>query len=156
MKIRTMMVVVLMGISALAYAPAMAHTEEEYEAAKAAIWAKELAIYDAWSKTGLDYYIEHSSEHYVGWPPGTPKPSSLDDLKRMNANFEVPNKDTRRIVFDDLALHDDTAVLYYTTYRTMLPDGTPVDEMLHICHVWVRDDTGDWKMIGALGRVERE
>jgi hypothetical protein len=146
------LLVALVGISGLAHA----ETSAEYDTAKAEIWAKELAIYDAWGKTGLDYYIEHSSEHYVGWPPGTPKPSSLNDLKRMQANLVVPNQEKREITFDDLALHDDTAVLYYTTHRTMLPDGTTVDELLHICHVWVRDNTGDWKMIGALGRVERE
>ncbi len=135
---------------------ALADTSSDYETAKAAIWAKELAIYDAWAKTGLDYYIEHSSPYYVGWPPGAPKPSSLDDLKQLQANLNVPNQEKREITFDGLALQDDTAVLYYTTHRTMLPDGTPVDELLHICHVWVRDDTGDWKLIGALGRVERE
>jgi hypothetical protein len=134
------------------------HAEEpsDYEEAKAAIWAKELAIYDAWAETGLDYYIEHSSPHYVGWPPGSPEPFSLDVLKQVQANLDVPNQEKRQITFDDLALHDDTAVLYYTTHRTMLPDGTPIDELLHICHVWVRDDTGDWKLVGALGRVERD
>lgn len=135
--------------------PALAENSEEYEAAKAAIWAKELAIYEAWGKTGLDYYIAHTSEQYVGWPPGTSKPSTYEDLKRMQANLDVPNQEKREITFDGLALQDDTAVLYYTTHRTMLPDGTAVDELLHICHVWVRDKTGDWKMIGALGRVER-
>lgn len=135
---------------------ANADTRSDYEAAKAAIWAKELAIYDAWAKTGLDYYIEQSSPSYVGWPPGTAKPSSLADLERMQANLVVPNREKRTITFDALALQDDTAVLYYTTHRTMLADGTPVDELLHICHVWVRDETGDWKLIGALGRVERE
>lgn len=133
-----------------------AEKSANYEAAKAAIWAKELAIYEAWSVTGLDYYIEHSSAHYVGWPPGIPKPSSLEALKEIQANLIVPNQEKREITFDDLAIQDDTAVLYYTTHRTMLPDGTRVDELLHICHVWVRDDTSDWKLIGALGRVERE
>lgn len=144
--------VTLVGISA----PAGADTSSDYAAAKEAIWAKELAIYDAWGKTGLDYYIEHASAHYVGWPPGTPHPSSLADLKQMQARLVVPNRDKRDISFEGLALHDDTAVLYYTTHRTMLPDGTPVDELLHISHVWVRDNTGDWKILGALGRVERE
>lgn len=152
MHIFRICVVVLMGLSGFA----QAETSADYEAAKAAIWAKELAIYDAWAKTGLDYYIEHSSENYVGWPPGTRKPSSLEVLKQMQANLNVPNLEKREIVFDDLALEDDTAVLYYTTHITMKPDGTPVDELLHICHVWVRDNTGDWKLIGALGRVERE
>lgn len=149
--LRTIPIVFLVMIGS-----AHANTSEDYDAAKAAIWAKELAIYEAWGKTGLDYYIEHSSPHYVGWPPGSPKPSSLADLKRMQANLDVPNQEKREITFDDMALHDDTAVLYYTTHRTMLPDGTAVDELLHICHVWVRDDSGDWRMIGALGRIERD
>ena len=158
MKILRLFAIAFIAIGGFTHAQnhAQAHTPAEYEAAKAAIWAKELAIYEAWGKTGLDYYIEHSSEHYVGWPPSSPKPSSLDDLKRMQANLDVPNQEKRTITFDDLALHDDTAVLYYTTHITMRPDGTPADELLHICHVWVRDETGDWKMLGALGRVERE
>lgn len=152
MKIGSAILIAFLGMSGLVHA----EKSSEYEAAKAAIWAKELAIYDAWAKTGLDYYIEHSSPQYVGWPPGTSKPSSLEVLKQMQANLVVPNQEKREITFEDLALQDDTAVLYYTTHRTSLPDGTPVDELLHICHVWVRDGAEDWKLIGALGRVERE
>ena len=152
MKIAALCLITLLGAAGIVRAGEVS----EYESAKAAIWAKELAIYDAWAKTGLDYYIENSSANYIGWPPGMPKPSSLDVLKQMQARLVVPNQEEREITFDDLALEDDTAVLYYTTHRTMLPDGTPVDELLHICHVWVRNETGDWKLIGALGRVERQ
>ena len=80
------------------------------------------------------------------------RPLTFADPNRMQANLDVPNQERREIVFEDLALEGDTAVLYYTTLRTMLPDGTPVSEVLHICHVWVRDDSGDWKMLGAMGR----
>lgn len=152
MKLRNVLLLVACTLSVQAYGERSA----DYASAKAAIWAKELAIYEAWAKTGLDYYIENASEHYVGWPPGSPRPSSLSDLKGMQARLKLPNKEQRNIEFNDMALEDNTAVLYYTTHRTMLPDGTPVDEWLHICHVWVRDGAGDWKLIGALGRDETE
>lgn len=156
MTILRAILIAFVVMSGAAHAETSSNSSADYEAAKAAIWAKELAIYEAWGKTGLDYYIEQSSAAYIGWPPGTPKPSSLELLKKMQANLDVPNQEKREITFDDLALHDDTAVLYYTTHITMRPDGTVADELLHICHVWVREESGDWKLIGALGRVERE
>jgi hypothetical protein len=61
MNIVILILVALVGISA----PAGADTSTDYAAAKEAIWAKELAIYDAWGKTGLDYYIEHSSGRHA-------------------------------------------------------------------------------------------
>lgn len=152
MKVAALFFLALAGLVGVANG----ETSSDYDAAKTAIWSKELAIYDAWAKTGLDYYIANASANYVGWPPGSKKPSSLADLKGMQSRLVLPNQERREITFDDLALQGDTAVLYYTTHRTMLPDGTPVDELLHICHVWVRDDAGNWKLLGALGRVERD
>jgi ketosteroid isomerase-like protein len=142
----------VMGISGMSHA----QTSEEYEAAKAAIWAKEQAIYKARAEVGLDYYIDNASENYVGWPPGVPAPTPLSQLKENNARMTAPNSEKLELFFDDLALHGDTAVIYYNTHRTMLPNGTVVDQRYHICHVWVRDETGDWLIVGAMGRLESE
>lgn len=152
MKVFSILCVAVMGFSFAA----QAQTSEEYEAAKAAIWAKELAIYKARAETGLDYYIANSSENYVGWPPGIPRPSPLSQLKINNERITAPNSEKLELFFDDLALDGDAAVIYYNTHRTMLPNGTPVDQRYHITHVWVRDDTGDWKLLGAMGRLESE
>lgn len=152
MKKCVSIVIAILGFSSMS----LAQTSEEYEAAKAAIWAKEQAIYKARAETGLDYYIANSWDSYIGWPPGPPAPSPLSTLKENNARITAPNSEKLEMFFDDLALQGDTAVIYYNTHRTMLPDGTPVDQRYHICHVWLRDDTGDWKLLGAMGRLESE
>jgi len=152
MKFLSLLCAVIIGLGA----SAQAQNSEEWEAAKAAIWAKELAIYKARAETGLDYYIANSSENYVGWPPGIPEPSPLSQLKINNERITAPNSEQLELFFDDLALDGDTAIIYYNTHRTMLPNGKPVDQRYHITHVWVRDETNDWKLLGAMGRLESE
>ena len=133
-----------------------AQTIAERTAAKDAIWAKELAIYKARAETGLDYYIANASPNYIGWPPGIPAPSPLSQLKENQNRITIPNAEKLALVFDDLAMHGNTAVIYYNTHRTMLPNGTAVDQRYHICHVWIKDEDGDWKLMGAMGRLESE
>lgn len=142
----------VMGSSTMANAQSPA----EVEAAKEAIWSKELAIYKARAETGLDYYIANSSPNYIGWPPGIPAPSPLSQLKENQTRIKIPNEEKVELFFDDLAMHGDTAIIYYNTHRTVLPDGTPVDQRYHITHVWTRDTDGDWKLLGAMGRLESE
>ncbi len=144
--------VFLLGLNTMSEAQTMA----EREAAKEAIWAKELAIYKARAETGLDYYIANSSPNYIGWPPGIPAPSPLSQLKENQTRITFPNSEKLELFFDDLAMHGDTAVVYYNTHRTMLPNGEEVDQRFHITHVWTRDTDGDWKLLGAMGRLESE
>jgi ketosteroid isomerase-like protein len=68
----------------------------------------------------------------------------------------IPNAEKLEMYFDDLAMHGDTAVIYYNTHRTVLPNGENVDQRYHITHVWTRDTDGDWKLLGAMGRLESE
>ena len=88
---------------------------------------------------------------YVGWPPGIPKPSNLDTLRKSSAGFNRKNSEKLELTFTDFTLRDSTAVIYYQTHRTMLPNGTPVDERFDTIHVWVREGA-DWKLIGAMAR----
>ena len=133
-----------------------AQTNAEREAARDAIWIKELAIYKARAETGLDYYIANSSPNYIGWPPGIPAPSPLSQLKENQTRITAPNSEKLTLYFDDFAMHGNTGVIYYNTHRTMLPSGTVVDQRFHITHIWVKDNYGDWKLLGAMGRLESE
>jgi len=126
---------------------------EDRELAKEAIWTKELAIYEARAKTGLSYYIANSSPNYIGWPPGIPAPSPLSQLKKNQERIAAPNSEKLELFFDDFAMHGDTGIIYYNTHRTMMPDGTLVDQRYQITHVWVKDTDYDWKLLGAMGRL---
>jgi len=87
----------------------------------------------------------------AGWPPGIPKPTNLDTLRKSSAGFNRKNSEKLELTFTDFTLRDSTAVIYYQTHRTMLPNGTPVDERFDTIHVWVREGA-DWKLIGAMAR----
>lgn len=121
-------------------------------AARDAIWEKEKRIYKGRAQGGLTYYLENTSARYVGWPPGTPKPSNLEALRRNAAKMGGNNQEKLEMSLTDFTLQDGTAVIYYETHRTMRPDGTPVDEHFEVIHVWVRE-AADWKLIGAMARL---
>ncbi len=120
--------------------------------ARDAIWAKEQRIYQGRAEAGLTYYFENTSDRYVGWPPGLPKPSNLDALRKSSAGFSRKNSEKLAMSFTDFTLQDSTAVIYYQTHRTVMPDGTAVDERFDVIHVWVREGA-DWKLIGAMARL---
>jgi hypothetical protein len=131
-------------------APAAA-PEAAMATARDAIWAKERKIYQGRAEAGLDYYLQNTSERYVGWPPGIPKPSNLDALRRSSAGLNRRNSEKLEMTLTDFTMQDGTAVIYYQTHRTMLPNGTVVDERFDVIHVWVREGA-DWKLIGAMAR----
>ncbi|MBT5239341.1 MAG: hypothetical protein HN793_11365 [Rhodospirillaceae bacterium] len=147
--------IILLAIAVTAMGPlavAQAQSAKEYEEARDIVWAKEQAIYKARAETGLDYYIANASPNYVGWPPGVPKPSPLSQLKKNQSLITAPNSENIQLFFDDFAMHGDTGVIYYNTHRTMLPNGTEVDQRYHTIHVWVKDTDDDWKLMGAMAR----
>ncbi len=121
-------------------------------AARDAIWEKEKKIYFGRAKGGLTYYLENTSARYVGWPPGTPKPSNLEALRKNAEKMSGNNKEKLEMSLTDFTLQDGTAVIYYETHRTMHPNGTPVDQHFEVIHVWVREAV-DWKLIGAMARL---
>lgn len=132
-------------------APSAAAPDAALAAAREAIWAKELKIYQGRAEAGLEYYLKNTSDRYVGWPPGIPKPSNLDALRKSAAGFNRKNSEKLEMSLTDFTMQDGTAVIYYQTHRTMLPDGTAVDERFDVIHVWVREGS-DWKLIGAMAR----
>jgi hypothetical protein len=141
-------------LSLLATMPVRAQApvaDAAFTAARDAIWTKEQNIYKGRAEAGLTYYLANTSDRYVGWPPGLAKPSNLDALRKSSAGVNRKNSEKLELTFTDFTLRDSTAVIYYQTHRTMLPNGTPVDERFDTIHVWVREGT-DWKLIGAMAR----
>jgi hypothetical protein len=144
------MLVALFGAGACA-----AQTEQEVVAARDAIWAKELAIYKARGEGNLGVYLDNTSERYKGWPPGVKVPGDLSYLRGAADTMRGQNQEKLTMELADFAMSGDTAVIYYHTHRTMMPKGEPTDQRFAICHVWTREQ-GEWKLIGALGRLKPE
>ena len=130
---------------------AVAETDAIYAAARDEIWEKELAIYQARSRGDLSYYLQNASAGYKGWPPYSELPGGLPYLKNMAADMVGLNQEKLTMELVDFALAGDTAVIYYATHRTRMPNGDTVDQRYAICHVWTREADG-WKLIGAMGR----
>ena len=139
----------LIGLSASQ--PAAAQSEAEYVAARDAIWAMEQEIYKRRGQGDLSYYVANSSDNYKGWPPYTKAPADLTNLKKMAEGMVGLNKEQLEMELADFALSGDTAVIYYHTHRTRMPNGDPADQRYSICHVWTREN-GSWKLVGAMGR----
>jgi hypothetical protein len=144
---------VALVVALLMGTPATAQTEADYIAARDEIWAKEQAIYAGRGRGDLSIYVNSTSPHYKGWPPGAKVPTDLSGLKGMASAMTGLDKERLEMELADFALSGDTAVIYYHTHRTVLPNGEPTDQRYAICHVWTRED-GEWKLIGALGRLK--
>ncbi|MEE4454002.1 nuclear transport factor 2 family protein [Novosphingobium resinovorum] len=143
-----------MMAAALATASA-AHAETHdarWEAARQAIWTKELAIYAGRSRGDLSMYLANTASDYKAWPPFNEVPKGNDGLKATGAAMQGKTKEHLEMTFLDLALNGDTAVIYYKTHRTMLADGTPADEHFEVTHTWTLQD-GTWKVLGGMARV---
>ena len=116
------------------------------------IWAKEQAIYAARGEGDLQYYVDNASEHYMGWPPGWPRPSGIDQLRAGVELMRGMDQEELAMEFGGITFSGNTAVIYYSTHRTRMPTGEEVDQRFHIVHVWAREASG-WKLVGALGRT---
>lgn len=123
--------------------------------AKEEIWAKELAIYQARGRGDLQVYVDSTSDHYRGWPPGWPEPSGTQRLRAAIPSMRSANQEELTMEFADIAFSGNAAVIYYNTHRTRKPRGEPVDERFEIIHVWSREN-GEWKLLGAMGRNKPE
>ena len=132
----------------------LAQSAGDVAKAKAEIWAKEKVIYANRAKGDTQYYYDNTVPEYLAWVYGTPKPFRRDAMlaasgkaKTLPANENIENQ------FSDLSLHGDTAIIYYVNHRTVLPDGSKVDQMFDNIHVWVKDK-GDWKLLASMSRLE--
>lgn len=124
----------------------------EWQAARDAIWPKELAIYAGRGKGDLSIYLANTADHYLAWPPHNEVPKGNDGLKATGAAMAGKTQERLAMTFLDLALNGDTAVIYYKTHRTQRADGSPADEHFEVTHTWVRQD-GEWKVLGGMARA---
>lgn len=129
-----------------------AQSADEVAKARDEIWAKEKAIY-ASRVAGGDYYYQNASPGYLGWVYGTPVPFRIDRLKGSPRANAAPSKEAITNEFTDFSLQGDTAIIYYINHRTMLANGTPVDQKFDNIHVWVRDGA-DWKILASMSRLK--
>ena len=97
------------------------------------------------------YYVDNASEHYMGWPPGWPKPSGLDQLRAGVELMRGLDQEELAMEFGDITFSGSAAVIYYSTHRTRMPTGEAVDQRFDIAHVWAREGD-EWRLLGALGR----
>lgn len=116
---------------------------------QAIIWAKEQAIYSARARGDLHPYLNSVATDYLAWPPFRAAPAGAEGLEQLQAKMAVENHEQLVMHFDALALNGDTAVIYYDTHRTRLPDGRPVDQRFNVTHTWVREN-GSWKVLGGM------
>jgi hypothetical protein len=117
-------------------------------AARADIWARECEIYQGRGVGSLNIYGDLLAPGYLAWPPHQPVPIDAAGL----ANRPMAAFETLQMHLVDFTLNGDTAVIYYQTHRTKLPDGTPVDEHFDVIHVWVAGQ-GGWKILAGMARA---
>ena len=138
-------------LAACAGQPQSGIGDYDREAAREEIWANEQAIFEGRSRGDLGVYIDLTSSDYMGWPPASPNPLGIEQLREGAESMRGNDQEEIAMKFGGITFSGDTAVIYYSTHKTRLPDGKPVDQTADICHVWVRDD-GQWRLVGALGR----
>ena len=131
-----------------------AHTGR-WTAVKDEIWPKELAIYEGRSRGDLSLYLASTATDYIAWPPFNEEPKGNEGLRATGASMAGKTKERLEMTFLDMALNGDTAVVYYKTHRTMLADGTPVDQHYEVTHTWIVQD-GTWKVLGGMARARPE
>jgi len=120
--------------------------------ARDTIWSKELSIYTGRGTGSLDFYIDNASPRYLGWPPTSASPFPLSQLRREGDQIRRRNREKIVSTFKGFTLSGTTAVIYYVNHRTMMADGTPVDQTYDNIHVWTYEDSS-WKVIGGMSRL---
>jgi hypothetical protein len=144
-------VVTMIAALGLAHS-AFAQSAEDIAKAKDEVWAMEKKIYTYEQRNlGGDYYYRISADGYLGWVYGTPKP--FHKPNGPPTPLKTPTKEVITPELTDFSLEGNTAILYYTNHRTMLRDGTPVDQYFDNIHVFIREASG-WKLMASMSRIE--
>ena len=131
--------------------PPSSNVEYDRAAARDEIWSREQAIFQGRSRGDLGVYVGFTAGDYMGWPPGSPNPLGVQQLREGAEQMRGKDREEIAMEFGDITFSGNTAVIYYSTHKTRLPDGTPVDQTADIAHVWIREH-GEWRLLGALGR----
>ena len=140
----------LAGSALLAATSASAQSADEKAKAQAEIWKNEQAVYYGRADGTMSTYEQATHPDYMAWPPWSPGPFRADGLKKTQATLGG-KAEKLTMEFKDFTMSGDTALIYYQTHRTMLGDGTPVDQIYENIHVWKKDG-GVWKVMGGMAR----
>lgn len=132
---------------------AAAQANSTSDGIRSQIWQLEQSIYAGRSNGDSSNYLRNASPDYVSWPPTAERPLNLAKLKATNAGVPLSSRERVTLEFIDIAIHRDTAVIYYTIHRTQHFDGSPANEIFEISHTWVRDG-GKWHVLGGMARLE--
>ena len=115
------------------------------------IWQKEMAIYQGRANADLSYYLSNTSDNFLAWTAGTPKPYNKQEFSEKQKAISGNNKEIITTKFDGFTLSGNTAVIYYTNHRTRLPDGKIVDQKYDNIHVWINEDCS-WNVFASMSR----
>jgi hypothetical protein len=116
------------------------------------LWARELDIYEARGKGDLGRYEAEITASYLAWPPQHAAPIDAAAFGRDVRKFAGSGAELLTMTLTGFSADGDTAILYYATHRTRLPDGQPADEHFEVVHVWLRRE-GDWRLFGGMARA---
>ena len=144
---------VLALIVAACAGPPSGSEDFDRAAARDEIWSREQAIFSGRSRGDLGVYVGFTAGDYMGWPPGSPDPPGVEQLREGAEQMRGLDQEEIAMEFGDITFSGNTAVIYYSTHKTRMPDGTPVDQTADIAHVWIREE-GEWRLLGALGRIK--
>ena len=117
------------------------------------LWSYELAIYAGRGNGDMSFYVDHADADYVGWPPQAAAPFGRTELAAQ-AKLGA-GRSGEKIVLEKnlirLTDHGRTALVFYTSHRTVRSDGSAVDERFENIHIWQRRGR-DWKIVGGMSR----
>lgn len=137
----------MLTFAAALVAPAMSKAD-----AQAAIWAKEQAIYAARGRGDMQPYKASIARDYAAWPPFRDTPAGPQNLDTLQQTLRTDNQELLTMDLVGFVMNGDTAVIYYRTHRTRLPNGAKADEHFEVTHSWVLQD-GTWKVMGGMARA---
>ena len=122
------------------------------EAARDAIWAKELAVYEGRGRGDISIYVSNTAEGYSAWPPFSPVPYGRETLQANGGGTNGGTEEKLAMELVSFTLNGESAIIYYKTHMTRAADGTPVDYRYEVTHTWVLED-GNWKVLGGMARA---
>ena len=135
-------------LGALGRAASLPYDEEQ---AREEIWAKEQAIFAGRAEGDVQYYVDNASEQYLGWPPGWTTPSGIDQLRSGAAQMRGMDQEELTLELNGMSFDGNTAISFFSTHRTRMPDGAAVDQRYENIHVWVYGN-GQWRLLSSMGR----
>lgn len=117
----------------------------------AELWAAEHRIFAGRARGDMSAYLELASPAYLGWPWGAAEPFDEATLRDQVEDRPMPPGEAIELRYRGCTEHGDTALVYFTTHRTRMAGGRPVDQRYDNIHVFTRA-AGQWRLIGSKSR----